>query len=126
MLFNRHKVVIGKQYGDNDEKDVQYETLFLDRVKNVLMVKDIKDNIVSFILGNCKVKHNNLAYDNIMTFSLTDTELVNCINECMVRLNKATIGKGDIIRGIRDKYYKIPSHLAEVIAEWYLQNKDRK
>ena len=118
MIFS--KIKIGNQYYNAEENDIKYEILFYDKKKKVLMVKDTQDNIVNFIIGKFKVKDNRLDYDTSMSYTVSDKEFLDCINTYFAQNKDISVSQDLVATAIRRKYYKIPLHLATVVADWYM------
>jgi hypothetical protein len=83
------------------------------------MVKEPDRNLL-FILGNFTVNNDELIVRNTTSFTVTENEMLDCINGYLVENDTEKVTKDIIVTAIRNTYYKIPTRIAEVIAEWYI------
>ena len=93
------------------------EALAYNKEKEVLLVKETDDNLM-FVLGQFDVKDSNIISTNRVSYTITETEMLNCVESYDV-YNNAT--KEMVVKAIRKTYYQIPTYLAEVVAEWYMR-----
>ena len=114
MIFNRtNKIKIGRKYELNG---VECEVLAKNNNGNVVLVKE-NDGHLTFIIGDFKVKQNSILATEVMGFAISDTEMRDYLNEYRV---VEPLNSTDIAKIIRKRYYKIPTCLAEVVANWYM------
>ena len=110
-------IEIGKTYVMNNEA---VEVLAYNEKNEILLVKENDENLV-FILGDFNVKDGVIFSNNRVNYTVTATEILNCINKYVANGDaKSTIAEV-IVKAIRNTYYKIPTQLAEVVAEWYMR-----
>lgn len=111
-------IEIGKRYFMNGER---VEALVCNEGKEVLLVKETDGNLM-FILGSFNVKDGNIISSNRMSYTVTETEMLDCINSYLADNNSDSVVTADaVVKAVRNKYYTIPAYLAEVVAEWYMQ-----
>jgi hypothetical protein len=126
MFFNKkNKLDFAKKYFVNT---VECKPMFYNKEKEVLMVREDDGNLM-FIIGRFKVDNNTIVCANSIGYTVSETELIDCIknylkNKLLEETAEKIISnntlKSYIINGVQYKYYKIPTHIAEVIAEWYM------
>ena len=109
-----NEIKIGRKYFMNG---TEVETLAYKTENEVLMVRD-NEGYLDFIVGDFKTVDDNLVTRNTVGYMVTDKEMLDCINNDISKIKSHS--KDDVIKAIRNKYYKIPSKVAEVVAEWYL------
>ena len=87
----------------------------------VIMVKENDGNLV-FILGGLTSNKNGFGVvsHNKMSYTVTDTEMLNCINTYFAD-SEELVSAETVVKAVRNTYYKIPTKIAEVIAEWYMR-----
>lgn len=110
-------IKLGKRYLLNDVKVV---ALAYNIENGVLMVKETDGNLI-FVLGNFTVDDDKLIVKNTTSFTVTDSKMLDCINSYLTENNTEKITTSIIVTAIRNTYYKIPTRIAEVIAEWYIR-----
>ena len=110
-------IEIGKKYLVNGE---YVEVLAYNKEKEVLLVKETDGNLM-FILGNFDVKDSTIICSNRMSYTVTETEMLNCINSYLAddEMNK-TFTADAVVKAVRNTYYQMPTYIAEVVAEWYM------
>jgi hypothetical protein len=116
-------IEIGKKYVINK---TSVEVLAYNSDNEVLLVKETDGNLV-FVLGNFIVKDSNIISTNQISYTVNETEMSECIKDYL-KDNLKNYGeailntelKSLIVKGIQQKYYKIYTQLAEVVAEWYM------
>ena len=111
-------IEIGAKYLLNGES---VEVLAYNSSKEVLMVKEADGNLL-FVLGQFNVKDGTIICKDIMSYTITDTEILNCINSYLADgdMDKAITAE-EVVKAVRKIYYQIPTYLAEVVAEWYVK-----
>ena len=111
-------IEIGANYLING---VNVEALVYNQSKEVLMVKETDGNLM-FILGQFNVKDSTILCKDIMSYTITDTEVLNCINSYLANCDKDSEFTAEtVVKAIRNTYYQIPTYIAEVVAEWYMR-----
>lgn len=111
-------IEIGKKYFINGES---VEVLVCNTDKEVLMVKETDGNLM-FVVGGFNVKDNNITNNNRLSYTVTETEMLDCINSYIADNymdNAVTVDT--VVKAVKNKYYQIPTYLAEVVAEWYMR-----
>ena len=109
-------IEIGKRYFVNKEMVV---TLAYNQEKEVLLVKETDGNLL-FILGEFAVNNSNIISINRMSYTVTEAEMLDCINTYITNNNVETTME-TVANAVRNTYYQIPRYLAEVVAEWYMK-----
>ena len=86
------------------------------------MVKEVDGNLF-FILDDFTVVNGKLMTQNTISFTVTEKEMLDCINKYIAEnfSNTEKANKDIVVTAIRNTYYKIPTKIAEVVAEWYLK-----
>ena len=118
--MEKNQIEIGTSYriGDVDCVAKAYN-----KEKEVLLVKE-SDGGMTFVLGDFFVKDNEINYKMAQNYAVKDFEFVGQIHNEMANVvvaddyPKANLIK-DITNALKKKYFKIPSYLLEVVAEWY-------
>ena len=111
-------IEIGKRYFVNGES---VEVLVFNANKEVLMVKEADGNLM-FVVGSFNVKDDNITNNNRLSYTVTETEMLDCINSYLADNNmNSTVTVDAVVKAVRNTYYQIPTYLAEVIAEWYMR-----
>ena len=112
-------IEIGKKYLVNGE---YVEVLAHNEGKEVMMVKEADGNLM-FILGNFDVKDSTIICSNRMSYTVTEKEMLDCINYYFADSNMDNTSPVDsiIVKAIRNTYYQMPTYIAEVVAEWYMR-----
>jgi hypothetical protein len=111
-------IEIGKKYFMNGES---VETLAYNTDKEVLMVKETDGNLM-FVLGNFNVKDSNIISSDRMSYTITEKEMLDCINYYLSNNDMGGAVTAEVVvKAVRNKYYQIPTYLAEVVAEWYMK-----
>ena len=110
-------IEIGKRYVLHDTEVVALAYI---PENEVLMVKEPDGNLF-FVLDNFVVAGDKIITKNTMSFTVTEKEMLNCINSYIAENTVEKITKEIVVTAIRDTHYKIPTKIAEVIAEWYLR-----
>ena len=110
-------IEIGKKYILHDTEVVALAHL---SENEVLMVKEPDGNLF-FVLDDFVVTNDKIISKNSMSFTVTEKEVLDCINNYIAESNITTATNDIIVTAIRNTYYKIPTKIAEVIAEWYLK-----
>lgn len=111
-------IEIGKKYLVNGE---YVEALAYNEGKEVVMVKETDGNLM-FVLGSFDIKDNKIISNNRMSYTVTETEILDCINSYLTDNgidSPTTIDM--VVKAVRNTYYQIPTYIAEVIAEWYMR-----
>ena len=109
-----NEIKIGRKYFMNG---TEVEALAYKTENEVLMVRD-NEGYLDFIVGDFKTVDDNLVTRNTVGYMVTDKEMLDYINNDISKIKAHS--KDDVIKAIRNKYYKIPRKIAEVVAEWYL------
>lgn len=111
-------IEIGKKYLLNGEN---VEVLACNKDKEVAMVKEADGNLM-FILGNFDVKDSTIICNNRISYTVTETEMLDCINSYLAdgEMDK-TFTADAVVKAIRNTYYQMPTYIAEVVAEWYMR-----
>ena len=113
-LILKNKIYFDKKYFVNG---VECQPLIYNKDKGVLMLKD-NNGTFSFIISDFRIKENTIICTNQISYTVKDYEIEECIKAYLDK-HKNTVGTiNGIASAIREKYYKIPTYLAEVIAEW--------
>lgn len=111
-------IEIGKRYFLNNERVM---ALAYNEDKEVLMVKETDGNLM-FVLGNFNVKDGNIISSDRMSYTVTETEMLKCINSYLADGDIDSVITVDaVVKAVRNTYYQIPTYVAEVIAEWYMR-----
>jgi hypothetical protein len=111
-------IEIGKRYFINGES---VEVLVCNTDKEVLMVKETDGNLM-FVVGSFNVKDDNITNNNRLSYTVTETEMLDCINSYLADGDMDSAVTVDaVVKAVRNKYYQIPTYLAEVVAEWYMR-----
>ena len=111
-------IEIGTKYLINGES---VEVLACNQDKEVLMVKEADGNLL-FVLGQFNVKDSTIICKDIMSYTITDTEVLNCINSYLADGDMDDVITAEVVvKAVRNTYYQIPTCLAEVVAEWYVK-----
>ena len=111
-------IEIGKRYFVNGES---VEVLVFNANKEVLMVKEADGNLM-FVVGSFNVKDDNITNNNRLSYTVTETEMLDCINSYLADNNmNSTVTVDAVVKAVRNTYDQIPTYLAEVIAEWYMR-----
>ena len=111
-------IEIGTRYFINNERVM---ALAYNQDKEVLMVKETDGNLM-FVLGKFNVKDSKIISSNRMSYAVTETEMLDCINSYIADNymdNAVTVDT--VVKAVKNKYYQIPTYLAEVVAEWYMR-----
>ena len=113
----KNVIEVGKRYCLHDTRVVALAYI---PENEVLMVKEPDGNLF-FILDDFVATDSKIIAKNSISFTVTEKEMINCIGDYIVgnKVEKAT--KDIIVTAIRNTYYKIPTKIAEVIAEWYIK-----
>lgn len=109
-------IEIGKKYFIDGET---VEALAYNENKEALLVKEIDGNLV-FVLGKFIIKDDDIVCHNRMGFAVNDVEMIDCIDSYFSDNGDTVITKEKVVDAIRNTYYKIPTYLAELIADWYM------
>ena len=111
-------IEIGKKYFINGES---VEVLVCNTDKEVLMIKESDGNLM-FVVGSFNVKDGNITNNNRLSYTVTETEMLDCINSYLADGDMdSTVTVDAVVKAVRNKYYQIPTYLAEVVAEWYMR-----
>ena len=111
-------IEIGKKYLINGES---VEALVCNTDKEVLMVKEADGNLM-FVVGSFNVKDGNITNNNRLSYTVTETEMLDCINSYLADDDMDnTVTVDAVVKAVRNTYYQIPTYLAEIIAEWYMR-----
>ena len=110
-------IEIGKKYILHDTEVVALAHL---PENEVLMVKEPDGNLF-FVLDDFVVLTDKIASKNSMSFTVTEKEVLDCINSYIAENTIEKVTRDIVVTAIRNTYYKIPTKIAEVIAEWYLK-----
>jgi homogentisate 1,2-dioxygenase len=110
-------IEVGKKYTMNNET---VEVLAYNQDKEVLLVKETDGNLM-FVLGSFDVKDSNIYSKHRMGYTVTEKEVLDCINSYIVDNNVEAVTDEVVVKAVRGTFYKIPTQLAEVIAEWYMR-----
>ena len=113
----KNVIEIGKRYFLHDTRVVALAYL---PENEVLMVKETDGNLF-FILDDFIVEDGKLIAKNTMSFTVTEREMLDCIGNYIIENNVEKVTKDIVVTAIRNTYYKIPTKIAEVIAEWYIR-----
>lgn len=117
--MEKNNIEIGRKYHIGD---IECEAVVYNKDKEVLMLRE-QDGNISFVLGDFVVKGNEIDYKTIRSYMVKNNEFIDCINKGMAGAVVSSITVANVIKDItevlHDKYYKIPSYLLEVVAEWY-------
>ena len=113
----KNVIEIGKKYFLHDTRVVALAYI---PENGVLMVKETDGNLF-FILDDFAVTDGKLMAKNTMSFTVTEKEMLDCINKYIAENNIEKTNKDIVVTAIRNTYYKIPTKIAEVVAEWYLR-----
>ena len=111
-------IEIGKRYFINGES---VEVLVCNTDKEVLMVKETDGNLM-FVMGSFNVKDSKIISSNRMSYTVTETEMLDRINSYLADGDMdSTVTVDAVVKAVRNTYYQIPTYVAEVIAEWYMR-----
>jgi hypothetical protein len=113
----KNVIEIGKKYFMHDTTVVALAYL---PENGVLMVKETDGNLF-FVLDEFTVVNEKLISKNAMSFTVTEKEMLDCINSYITANSVEKVTKDIVVTAIRNTYYKIPTKIAEVVAEWYLK-----
>lgn len=113
----KNVIEIGKEYFMHDTTVVALAYL---PENEVLMVKEPDGNLF-FILDDFIVMNDKIIAKNSISFTVTENEIIDCINSYITQNDVEKVTKDIVITAIRNTYYKIPTKIAEVVAEWYLK-----
>ena len=93
----------------------------IDNGENISLVKD-KNDILVFLLGDYEVNDENniVKTQNKISYSITKKDMFNYIDS-RVKNDETLLQKERIASIIREKFYKIPTVFARIIAELYLE-----
>lgn len=122
MFFKKinNKIKVGRKYTLNG---VECEALTISNDGDVALVRE-NDGNLAFVIGGSKGKNNNIVAAEVIGFTVSDTEMVEYLNTHCINLT-GSLDSSVIAQIIRNKYYKIPTYLAEVIAIWYMASYGR-
>jgi len=113
----KNVIEVGKKYFMHDTRVVALAYI---PENEVLMVKETDGNLF-FILDDFVVANGKLITKNSMSFTVTEKEMLNCINTYLAESTVEEVTKDIVVTAIRNTYYKIPTKIAEVVAEWYIK-----
>lgn len=113
----KNVIEVGKKYILHDTEVVALAYL---PENEVLMVKETDGNLF-FVLDDFVAINDKIITKNTMSFTVTEREMLDCIISYIKEntIEKAT--RDIVVTAIRNTYYKIPTKIAEVIAEWFLK-----
>ena len=119
MFFKKKQIEIGKKYFIGR---TEYEILYYDEEQKIILTKDEGDNLIFIFLSeNYKIKDGCIiAKGNKMSFTITESEMLECINTYFSLRTDEEVAEESIISAIRNKHYKISTPLAKIIAKWYM------
>lgn len=109
-------IEIGKKYLIDGET---VEALAYNENKEALLVKEVDGNLV-FVLGKFIIKNDDIICHNRMGFTVSDIEMLDYINTYFSDNVDTAVTKENVVKAIRNTYYKIPTYLAELVADWYI------
>lgn len=110
-------IEVGKRYTLHDTRVVVLSYL---PENEVAMVKEPDGNLF-FILDGFVITNDKIIAKNSISFTVTEKEMINCIGDYIVANKIEKVTKDIIVTAIRNTYYKIPTKIAEVVAEWYIK-----
>lgn len=113
----KNVIEVGKKYVLHDTEVVVLAYL---PENEVLMVKETDGNLF-FILDDFVVTSGKIITKNTMSFTVTEKEMLDCIKSYLTDNAVENATKDIVVIAIRNTHYKIPTKIAEVIAEWYLR-----
>ena len=113
----KNKIEMNKKYCMHNSEVVALAYL---PENEVLMVKEPDGNLF-FVLDDFVVVGNKITTKNTVSFTVTENEITNCINSYLSTNNITTATNDIIVTAIRNTYYKIPTQIAEVVAEWFMR-----
>ena len=115
MIFRKNnKLKFGKKYFVNN---IKCEPLYYSKDKEVLMLREYDGNL-SFIFGDFKVQNDKIVCTNKVSYTISEKEMLDCINSNLAE-DKSVVTVERVVNAIQNKYYKIPTTIARVIAEYY-------
>lgn len=113
----KNVIEVGKRYSLHNTSVVALAYI---PENEVLMVKEPDGNLF-FILDGFVVTNDKIIAKNSISFTITEREMLDCIGDYIVENKTEKVTKDIIVTAIRNTYYKIPTKIAEVIAEWYIK-----
>ena len=115
MIFRKNnKLNFNRKYLING---IECQPLFYDKDKEIFMLKEDDGNL-SFILGDFKVKGDKIICRSKISYTVSEKEMLDCINSSLAE-DKSVVTVEMVVNAIQSKYNKIPTTIAEVIADWY-------